>query len=351
MMALDKRTSMAHKFTRWVVLAGTVSVVALALFHGPVCAQQAAPAAAAEPGAAEPAKSTGQKPKSKSAGTEAKGAKKDPAVAQQQIEAGVASLQAGKADAAVQQFTAALSGGSLPSNLLARAHYQRGLAYRKQSKPALAISDLTHALWLKNGLNDAERADALQNRIAAYRDAGLPDQADAEGSGKSAGTKTATADAAVSSAGSGSTGSIPAAKPAAGLAPSPEAAPAPSGTGLGGFFGNLFGGSSNKSSAAQSTAAVPPKTEPAVSAWSSGTEVKVAAVPAPKAARSAAASPAQSSDAPLPWQQAETAKPAPAKPVAVEAAPLRRRQRSADAICCRSGSSNRRRRRKPSPPS
>ena len=75
-------------------------------------------------------------------------------------EAGVKSYQSGKFEPAVQSFTAALRGGGLPATDMAHALYYRGLAYKKQSKPGLAISDLTSALWLKNGLSDSERASA-----------------------------------------------------------------------------------------------------------------------------------------------------------------------------------------------
>lgn len=310
MMAWNMRTSVARKMTQLTMLAGMAGVMSFAPCDSPVFAQQAAPAA--EPAAATAPKKAKQKPKSKPASQEAKAAKKDPAAAQAQIDAGVASLQAGKADLAVQQFSSALTGGSLPSSLMARAHYQRGIAYRKQSKPALAISDLTHALWLKNGLNETERADALQNRIAAYRDAGLPDQEDAGGSAKAAGVRTASADASTTTT---STGSINAAKPSIGLAPTPESASTSSGGGLGGFFGNLFGGSSSSNAATESAVAPTAKVEPAVSAWSANTEVK------PASAARSAKPPAAASEAALPWQQSEAAKATPpAKPTRVASA-------------------------------
>ena len=69
----------------------------------------------------------------------------------------------------------------MPPPQMARALYHRGVAYRKANKPAQAISDLTSALWLKNGLQDADRQDAVKQRADAYREAGLPDQSGEDG--------------------------------------------------------------------------------------------------------------------------------------------------------------------------
>jgi hypothetical protein len=56
---------------------------------------------------------------------------------------------------------------------MAKALFTRGIAYRQQKKPAQAISDLTSALWLKGGLSEADRAEGLRQRAAAYQEAGL----------------------------------------------------------------------------------------------------------------------------------------------------------------------------------
>ena len=85
------------------------------------------------------------------------------------------SYQAGKLEPAVESLSAALRGGGLSSTDMARALFYRGVAYKKQSKPGLAISDLTSSLWLKNGLTDPERANATAERADAYRLAGLGD--------------------------------------------------------------------------------------------------------------------------------------------------------------------------------
>ena len=100
---------------------------------------------------------------------------KDAAAAHNAYDAGVKSYQTSKLEPAVQSFTAALRGGGLAPTDMAHALYYRGLAYKKQSKPGLAISDLTSALWLKNGLSDSERASATAERAEAYRMAGLGD--------------------------------------------------------------------------------------------------------------------------------------------------------------------------------
>ena len=68
-----------------------------------------------------------------------------------------------------------MRGGGLGSAEMAKALYVRGMAYKKQSKPGLAISDLTSALWLKNGLGDADQKSAIAERAEAYRLAGLGD--------------------------------------------------------------------------------------------------------------------------------------------------------------------------------
>ena len=100
---------------------------------------------------------------------------KDADAARRAFESGAKSYQAGKYQPAVDELSAALRGGGLSSTDMAHALYYRGLAYKKQSKPGLAISDLTSALWLKNGLADADRQTASAERSEAYRMAGLGD--------------------------------------------------------------------------------------------------------------------------------------------------------------------------------
>jgi cell division septation protein DedD len=139
-------------------------------------------------------------------------------------------------------------------------------------KPALAIQDLTQALWIKGGLTDTDRAEALRQRSAAYADAGVGDSNVAAAPRGPSGERIASNDAVTT----GSNTSAPSASSNSG-----------SGWNL---FGNLFGGGSPSSKAAppaEKPAAAPPKA--AVSGWSSSTEVRptsVAMAPQPAAAPS-----------------------------------------------------------------
>ncbi len=87
---------------------------------------------------------------------------------QQAFDAGIKAYGAGKNEEALRAFEAAMRGG-LPSAQMPRMLYYRGLTFRKLGKPGFAVSDLTSALWLKNGLSEAERADAIKVRALAYQ--------------------------------------------------------------------------------------------------------------------------------------------------------------------------------------
>lgn len=91
------------------------------------------------------------------------------------LEAGLKAHQSGKHQLAADQLSTALRNGGLPSGDMARALYTRGLAYKALNKPGLAISDLTSALWLKNGLSEQDRQSAMAERTQAYQLAGLTD--------------------------------------------------------------------------------------------------------------------------------------------------------------------------------
>lgn len=93
--------------------------------------------------------------------------------AKRAYEGGVKAYGAGKYQNAIDQLSVALRGGGLGTAEMAKGLYYRGLAYKKLSKPGLAISDLTSALWLKNGLNDTDRANATAERAEAYKAAGV----------------------------------------------------------------------------------------------------------------------------------------------------------------------------------
>jgi len=103
----------------------------------------------------------------------ARSKKQDPVEAQRTIDAALKQLEAGKANQAVVALSTTIARGHLPPALMAKALLYRGIAYRKQDKPAQAIADFTSALWLKGGLDPNNRKDAQRQRAAAYREAGL----------------------------------------------------------------------------------------------------------------------------------------------------------------------------------
>ncbi|MFZ4806471.1 MAG: SPOR domain-containing protein [Hyphomicrobiaceae bacterium] len=195
--------------------------------------------------------------------------KRDVGELQKLVDSGIASIDAGKLDQGIQQISAALSAGGLPPQLMARALFYRGAAYRKQSKPAQAIADLTSSLWLKGGLTDSERKQAIEERQAAYRDAGLPDQAVQVASTKASGDGAAKAD-------------------------SPASAPS-----TGSFLSGLFNSSAEPAAAPKvETASVPAAAKaPPSQNWQTATNVKQAAVTVPAAAP-AAVPPAAKAPAP-----------------------------------------------------
>jgi cell division septation protein DedD len=167
------------------------------------------------------------------AGKDAQKKQLSPAEVQAAIDAAFKQLEAGKSEAAAQALTSTLAAGRLPPAIMAKALLYRGMAYRQQKMPAQAIADLTSALWLKGGLTDGDRADALKQRAAAYEEAGLTDGGAAVRHGS---TKSAAA---------GESGA---------------AAPQSSGWN---FFGDLFGMSSTPSPATPSPAPPPAAAPPA----------------------------------------------------------------------------------------
>lgn len=214
----------------------------------------------------EPAKKAQSRPKpaAKESANAASG-KADLVTAQRFVESGVTHLEAGRLDAAVSSLTSALQAGSLPAAQTARALHYRGVAHRQQGKPAQALSDLTSALSIRNGLTDAQRSEAFRERAAAYRDAGLPDQSEAD-SIKAAKATPAPASAAVATTATARETSAPAKAAGAG----------------GGLFGSWFGGGSSTSTANPEPARTPEAPKAAVSgqttaAWSRNVEVRAAA--------------------------------------------------------------------------
>jgi hypothetical protein len=194
--------------------------------------------------------------------------RQDPAEAQRAIETANKLIQTGKAEQATQTLTATLAGGNLPPAIMAKALYLRGIGYRKQNKPAQAISDLTSALWLKGGLAEDERADATKQRSAAYADAGLTE------TGEPVAASPVAKERQASTKGWGTTTSSES---------SNNSAP-PGGNWFKDWFGGFQANSSQSSSSPNVTGSVqkaeaPAPTTPAAStkvgsAWSSKTEVQ-----------------------------------------------------------------------------
>ncbi len=239
------------------------AVAALALpavaFDGPTQQSGAKKSTAAKKQQEEPAQSAGDE-KSKTA-----------ALIQQTFDAGIKAYGAGKNEEAMRAFEAAIRNG-LPSAQMPRALYYRGLAFRKLGKPGFAISDLTSALWLKNGLSEAERADAIKVRALAYNEAGIsevppvPQSSYAEvpalpGQSNAAATQTAMAGG----------------PPAASDAPAAPTQTSSSSGGVSGFFSSLFGGGSSSSEKPAEAPATTASITPADSSgWGGTTEVSPA---------------------------------------------------------------------------
>lgn len=142
--------------------------------------------------------------------SEADAKQKAAAAARQSYNAGIKSHADGKYQLVVDQLSSALRVGGLSSAEMAKALYVRGASYKKLDKPGLAISDLTSALWLKNGLGEADQKAAIAERAEAYRMAGL-------GDGTSGGESVSVADPNPAPAGS-KAAAIPAPVPAASVA-------------------------------------------------------------------------------------------------------------------------------------
>jgi hypothetical protein len=257
----------------WVRLALLALLFAALPMGSRVQAQAAAAATAAEPEEGE------QGPQAATVSAKSRKAR-SPADAQKALDAAAKSLEAGKAEQAIQQINTLLAGPKLDVRLMARAMVIRGSAWRKQGKPAQAIADLTSALWLKGGLSEADRTAALAVRTEAYREAGLADAGPAPDPKGSANKRAEGAAVAASSQ-----------RQEAQPAPAAERSPSPAATtqkSSGGFFSNLFGGGASSNPAAESAEREKRKAspQPAIgSSWSSATDV----TPAPSKARTDAA--------------------------------------------------------------
>jgi len=200
-------------------------------------------------------------------GGETKKKRQDPDEAQRVVDAAPQQLEAGKSAEAAHALTRVINGGGLPPAIMAKALLYRGIAYRQLKKPAQAIADLTGALWLKGGLSEADRGDALKQRVAAYQEAGLADSGEP------------VAPAVPNATRGPRTASVSAAAPEPG-------APPPASSGWSNPFAGWFGGSSPPPSAPPpqppTTASIetPPQVRaapqpgPRTSAWTSNTQVR-----------------------------------------------------------------------------
>lgn len=214
---------------RCAAVAAALGIGPFAVSAGPASAQQQPPQ---QPAAENPA-----------------------AAAKRAYEGGVKAYNAGRHQNAVDQFNLALRGGGLSSAEMAKGLYYRGVSYKKLNKPGLAISDLTSALWLKNGLSDQDRASAEAARADAYKAAGV-----AEGPAPVT-VRTGAPDPAPAA----SPAAVTAAAPAAATAAAPAAAPAPASGGLASIFqpasqpaGDSGGGFPQPLSMGAETAVPPP---------------------------------------------------------------------------------------------
>ncbi len=289
----------------YTALLIAVGVCPAAAFDGPTQSTGGKKAAPAPGSAASPAAKDTAKPKTASP-------------TEKLYNAGIKAYEAGNHVEAIKHLGAAIRAGGLQKSQVAKALYYRGLAFRKKGKPGQAISDLTSAYWLKEGLTPTERSDALSNRNAAYREAGISNAPAASESVVVAAEpsfsawETATLGTAASPA--TNTSSVSQA-PKAAVAPANNSSTnaAKTESSGGGFFSSitsLFTGGSSSSSASKpsepkesvTTASIPAK--PETSSWNQSTQV--AAAPPAKLKK-----PAQVS---TPFSTQVAAAPPPVKP-------------------------------------
>ena len=93
--------------------------------------------------------------------------------AQQFVRDGLQAQKARNHVAAVTLFSRAINMGGLARKQMAYALYYRAKSNRVRKQPAEAISDLNSALFFKGDLSSRDRANAIEERTKAFRDAGL----------------------------------------------------------------------------------------------------------------------------------------------------------------------------------
>lgn len=241
---------MGDRLRNSALIAGLVALMLpVAAFGGPAYAagskKPAAPAQQAE-------------------GDGANDATKSAQLVQQIFDGGVKAYGLGKYEEAMRAFEAAIRAG-MPTQQMPRVLYYRGLTFRKLGKPGFAVSDLTSALWLKGGLSEAERADAIKNRALAYHESGVSDVPPVP--------QSAYAQAPAMPSSSPAPGATAAASTAAAAPAAPSSSS--SGGGIGGFFSSLFGGgsSSEQSSAPPTSTASIESASSSDAGWGAATEV------------------------------------------------------------------------------
>ncbi len=201
-------------------------------------------------------------------------------------------LKKGQTNKATALLNKAITAGGMSNANMARALHYRGVALRKQGKPAQAIADLTSALWLKNGLTRALRQQAEANRAAAYKEAGYARATGRAVAARSPGSTRATSRKPAANTGKDRRRIIPAGRTeptgwqARTTANAPVATPrsnsgSKSGNAIGNFFSNLFSGGA-ASKGAQPTGSVQDGAQ--ISAWNSTTSVGGAAATRTRAA-------------------------------------------------------------------
>ncbi len=252
-----------------------------------------------------PASGSSPKPGSAKGAAEVKPVSAPPG--QKLYSAGIKAYEAGKFSEAIKYLSSAVRSGDLDKPKMAKALYHRGISFRKTGKPGQAISDLTSAVWLREGLTTSQKTDALNNRTDAYREAGISNAPEASESVVVASETAAKATSSVSgweTATLGATLAAPASKastlvPDSALATAPASTPSVGGSlsnssgsessGGGGFFSNITnfftggGGSSSKPAPNPSkedgaTASIAPN--PKTSSWNQTTQVATAPSPA-----------------------------------------------------------------------
>lgn len=94
-------------------------------------------------------------------------------LAEDALRSGLAAQKARRHDVAVNHLSRAIGTGSLARKQMTYALYRRAISNRALKQSGHAISDLNSALFFKGDLSMRDRADALEERMKAFRDAGV----------------------------------------------------------------------------------------------------------------------------------------------------------------------------------